>query len=338
MNGLKPGERVAAIGSSCFATFVTTKASLVAPLPPTLDSVDAATVPMVFSPRDRAGGARAAPAGRASAHSRWRGWRGARRVADRPPNGAEVYATAGTPEKRDYLRSLGVCHVADSRRTDFANEIWSATGGRGVDVVLNSLAGDFIPRSLHILAPGGRFVEIGKAGIWDEVRVGARRPVGQVLGALLERRNQNHPQRIGERALLDLLDRCASGELQPLPRRAFPLGSAPAAFRFMAQARHIGKVGLVPEQAAGSLEVASNAAYLVTGGLGALGLHAARWLVDHGARHLVLVGRSVPEELSAVDKLREERPSISNGCDVTAADDVQRLIRSFGRCDPSCAV
>jgi NAD(P)-dependent dehydrogenase (short-subunit alcohol dehydrogenase family)/acyl carrier protein len=102
----------------------------------------------------------------------------------------------------------------------------------------------------------------------------------------------------------------------------------------MAQARHVGKVVLVPAQARVPVELRADAAYLVTGGMGALGLHAARWLVDHGARHLVLAGRSVPEDLSAVDKLREEATVDIERCDVTAADDVQRLVGSFGTVRP----
>ena len=87
--------------------------------------------------------------------------------------GAEVFATAGSPAKRALLRELGVAHVLDSRSTAFADEVLAATGGRGVDVVLNSLSGELIDASFRALARGGRFVEIGKRGIKDPAWVAA---------------------------------------------------------------------------------------------------------------------------------------------------------------------
>jgi len=80
--------------------------------------------------------------------------------------GAEIYASAGNPEKREFLRTLGVRHVMDSRSLEFADEVSTQTGGHGVDIVLNSLAGEFIPKSLSLLSEGGRFLEIGKRDIW----------------------------------------------------------------------------------------------------------------------------------------------------------------------------
>ncbi len=225
-------------------------------------------------------------------------------------------------------------HVADSRSTEFADEIRRATGGRGVDVVLNSLAGEFIPRSIDILAPAGRFIEIGKTGVWDTARVHARRPDVAYwvyyLGDVIDR----DPATVGDR-LKALLELCASGELQPLPRRVFPLDASSAAFRFMAQARHIGKVVLAPERRAIPARLRADGAYLVTGGLGALGLHAARWLIDHGARHLVLTGRSLPDNLGAVDELRRLATVDIERSDVTSAGDVRRLISSFGATRPA---
>src|SRR5262249_41008831 len=85
--------------------------------------------------------------------------------------GVEVFGTAGSPEKREFLQSLGVYHVMDSRSLDFAVIVMEYTSGQGVDIVLNSLAGEFIPKSLSVLGANGRFVEIGKRGIWDARQV-----------------------------------------------------------------------------------------------------------------------------------------------------------------------
>ena len=98
--------------------------------------------------------------------------------------GAEVFATAGSPAKRDMLRRLGVAHVMDSRSLAFADEIMAATGGRGVDVVLNSLAGDFIPAGMRSLAPGGRFLELGKRDIWSAARSRRSGPTSAITSTI----------------------------------------------------------------------------------------------------------------------------------------------------------
>jgi NAD(P)-dependent dehydrogenase (short-subunit alcohol dehydrogenase family)/acyl carrier protein len=177
------------------------------------------------------------------------------------------------------------------------------TEGRGVDVALNSLAGQFIPRTLAALAPGGRFVEIGKTDIWDRTRVRAIRPDVQYhtlyLGEIIESRPDRTLQ-----MLAGVVAACVRGDLKPLPVRSFPLEDAASAFRHMAQAKHIGKVVLAPARRPGvggaaDLPVASDATYLITGGLGSLGLNVARWLASQGARHLVLLGRREPGEAAA---------------------------------------
>ena len=188
--------------------------------------------------------------------------------------GAEVFATAGSPEKRALLESLGVRHVMDSRSLSFAEEVRARSRGEGVDVVLNSLAGEFIPKSLGVLRAGGRFLEIGKAGIWTAEQVEAVRKdiayfpiyLGEVEPALLRS------------MLLRLMDELAAGVLTPLPLRRFPMGEASAAFRFMAQAKHIGKIVLTAEES-GAPSIRGDATYLVTGGLGSLGLLLSRWII-----------------------------------------------------------
>ncbi|HEY1412096.1 MAG TPA: SDR family NAD(P)-dependent oxidoreductase, partial [Rhodopila sp.] len=217
--------------------------------------------------------------------------------------GAEVFATAGSEAKRDLLRGLGVTHVMDSRSLAFADEVMAATGGRGVDVVLNALAGDFIPAGLRTLAPNGRFLELGKRGIWTAEAVAKIRPdVGYYpydLGALAQ----------SDHALLQpmyeaILAALAEGALRPLSVTVFPLERVADALRYMAQARHIGKVVVrvaaddTPGGPAGVC-ISAQATYWITGGLGALGLETADWLAGAGARHLVLSGRRPPSDAAA---------------------------------------
>jgi NADPH:quinone reductase-like Zn-dependent oxidoreductase len=217
--------------------------------------------------------------------------------------GAEVFATVGSEAKRDLLRRLGVTHVMDSRSLAFADQVLAETGGRGVDVVLNALAGDFIPAGLRTLAPCGRFLELGKRGIWTAEAVAEIRPdVGYHpydLGALAQ----------SDHALLApmyeaILAALADGSLRPLPVTVFPLARVADALRYMAQAQHIGKVVVqvaTDSAPGGSAGVAISAAatYWITGGLGALGLETADWLTRAGARHLVLSGRRPPTEAAA---------------------------------------
>jgi NADPH:quinone reductase-like Zn-dependent oxidoreductase len=212
--------------------------------------------------------------------------------------GAEVFATAGSDVKRDYLRSLGVEHVYDSRSTGFAASIREETGGAGVDIVLNSLTGELIPESLAALRDGGCFLEIGKRGIWTAEEVAALgrdidyHPI--YVGAVTE----SDPSLIGN-ILREICAEVESRTLAPLPLRSYPFERLADAFRIMAQTRHIGKVVVTQPEHAGLRDVPDireDATYLVTGGLGGVGLEVARWLAARGARYIALAGRREPND------------------------------------------
>jgi acyl transferase domain-containing protein/NADPH:quinone reductase-like Zn-dependent oxidoreductase len=206
--------------------------------------------------------------------------------------GAEVFATAH-PQKWETLRRLDVRWLASSRDPECGAEILRLSGGRGVTVVLNSLSGPFIAASLRACAPGARFVEIGQRGAWSAEQVAASRPDVAYFQLVFSRVADREPGLAGEllRKLMGLL---ASGAVQPLPVRRFAADDLVGAFRHLALARHVGKVAITMP-AAPRLPVCGDASYLITGGLGALGLEVAAWLVERGARHLVLTGRSEPK-------------------------------------------
>ncbi len=290
--GLEVGDDVLAMAPGSFGTFVTTDARLAARTPAGLDFEDAAAIPVVFLTAHYGLNhlARLQPGERVLVHAA-AGGVGLAAVQLARRAGAEVLATAGSPAKRAFLRERGIEHVFDSRSLAFADGARAATGGRGVDVVLNSLAGEFIPRSLDVLAPGGRFLEIGKIDIWGPQRVAEARPDVAYFVIALDRMGVDDPALVGS-LLREVLEGFADGSLRPLPRHVFALAAAPAAFRFMAQARHTGKIVL--SQGAEGGPVRGGATYLVTGGLGALGLRVAGWLAARGARHLVLLGRRGP--------------------------------------------
>jgi NAD(P)-dependent dehydrogenase (short-subunit alcohol dehydrogenase family) len=209
--------------------------------------------------------------------------------------GAEIFATAGSPRKREYLKSLGIEHVFDSRSLDFKDQVLQATGGAGVDLVVNSLTGETIAASLSLLHEGGHFLELGKTDLWDQKRVDEFRPGVTFHAIALDRMMADQPELV-EQLMGEVLPQFVQRELEPLPLRAFGIRRVVDALRHMARAEHIGKVVIqaAPEKepARPAFSLRDDATYLVTGGLGGLGLKVARWLVDRGARHLVLLGRS----------------------------------------------
>jgi len=242
--------------------------------------------------------------------------------------GAEVWGTA-SPGKWAKIKATGVTQTFNSRTTDFADEIADLTDGQGVDVVLNSLNGDFIPKTLSCLGSQGRFVEIGKLGIWSaDQMAAARSDVAYHAFDLLDISLET-PELING-LLHDLMALFTQGDLSPLPYTIFSAERMVDAFRYMAQAKHVGKVVIsmaadaatetAPESdAAATLPaIQSEATYLITGGLGALGLQVAQWLVAQGARQLVLTSRRSPSQavLSTLEGLEKQGACI----DIQATD------------------
>ena len=172
VNQFAVGDAVVAIAPGSFAGYVTTRAEWVVPKPVRMSFDEAVTVPVAFITAHFTLNhlAKIQAGDRVLIHAA-AGGVGLAAVTLAQRAGAEIFATAGSPEKRAFLKSLGVSHVMDSRSLGFADEIMRITGGRGVDVVLNSLADQFVDRSFEVIARNGRFLEIGKRGLWDQERV-----------------------------------------------------------------------------------------------------------------------------------------------------------------------
>jgi len=315
--GFKIGDEVIAVAPGCFSAFITTSATLVVPKPAHLSFEEAATIPIVFLTVYYALHTRAQlrRGERILIHAA-AGGVGLAAVQFAQHVGAEIFATAGSPEKREFLRSLGVKHVMDSRSLAFADEVLALTEGKGVDVVLNSLAGDAIPKSLSVLDAYGRFLEIGKRDIYQNSKLNLR-PFRKNLSFFaidLGRLFQERPAVAGE-LLREVMQYMESGALRPIPTRTFPISEVVNAFRYMAQAKHTGKIALSLRDPEVSLAPAVNqvipfrpdGTYLITGGLGGFGLAVAQWMVEKGARHLVLIGRSgaSPEAEKAIEAMKQ---------------------------------
>ncbi len=297
---MKAGDEVIAVANGSFSAFATADARAVVPKPPAFSFGQAATIPIAFLTAYYSLQylAKLSRGERVLIHAA-AGGVGLAAVQLAQHAGAEIFATAGSPEKRAYLKSMRVPHVLDSRSLAFADEIMKTTGGHGVDVVLNSLPGEYISRSLSILAAYGRFVEIGKTDIYQNKPLGLF-PFRNNLSYFaldLERVCRERPALLRS-LLLELMAMFQQGSLKPLPHNIFPVEDAANAFRYMARRKNIGKVVLSftsvesRNRSDRSSAPRADATYLITGGHGGLGLAVARWLVEKGARHLVLLSRS----------------------------------------------
>ncbi|MFC4562162.1 SDR family NAD(P)-dependent oxidoreductase [Nocardiopsis mangrovi] len=229
--------------------------------------------------------------------------------------GAEVFATA-SEAKWDTLRELGLDddHIASSRTLDFEDEFLKTTDNLGVDVVLNSLSGDFTDASLRLLPRGGRFIEIGKRDIRDPENVAAAHP--GVRYRAFDSIDAG-PDRIG-RMLTELIDLHETGALRPLPVRTWPLTHAKDAFRHLSQAKHTGKLVLTfptPPLSSGTV--------LITGGSGHLASAVARHAARNGAPHLLLLSRRGPDAPGARE-LHDELTRSGAQVTITACDVADR--------------
>ncbi len=335
-----PGDAVFGLAVFGLATHTLARAADVRPIPAGLSHEEAATLPVVFMTAWHAlNNVARMKAGEVILVHAGAGGVGMAAIQIAHHLGAEVIASAGSHAKRTLLQTLGVRHVIDSRRGDFTETVMSLTGGRGVDVVINALAAEAIPMGLACLAPFGRFIEIGKRDIYQNSRLplwSLRRNASFHVVAMDAVFAGDAEQ---TRTLMaELAGLVTAGALRPLPYRSFPASRIDAAFRLMAGGKHTGKVivafaePFVTHRGAPPLPpfaARPDAAYLITGGLGGFGRVLADWLVECGARHLVLTSRSgasTPEAAAFLDRLAAAGIQTAViKADVGVAADVARL-------------
>ncbi|MFJ8396935.1 SDR family NAD(P)-dependent oxidoreductase [Streptomyces sp. NPDC094144] len=336
VTGLAPGDRVLGMWTGGFGPYAIADHRMVAPIPAGWTYAEAASVPAVFLTAQYALTrlAKAAPGQSVLIHAA-AGGVGMAALQLARHHGLTVYATASTG-KWDTLRRLGLGDeaISDSRTVRFADEFLAETGGKGVDIVLNSLAGEFVDAGLRLLPGGGQFLELGKADVRDPRQIAADHPgtVYQAFDLV-----QAGPETVGE-MLRELLALFEAGVLEPLPLTAYEIRHAREAFRTLSQARHTGKLVLTLPPSFGPYGTV-----LVTGGTGTLGSIAARHLVaEHGVRHLVLAGRQGIEAEGARD-LAAELTALGaevavRACDAADREQLAALLADIPRDQPLAAV
>jgi len=342
VKGLKRGDRVAAFAASSFSTHVTVPETQAVKLPGALSAEGAATIPVAF----------------VTAHyslvtlgklirNEWvlihggAGGVGMAAIQIAQSRGARVIATAGSPAKRSLLRALGVEHVVDSRSTSFVEDVRAITGV-GVDVVLNSLAGEAMERSIACLGPFGRFIELGKRDYVSNTHIGLR-PFRKNLSYFGVDIDQliTGKRAVGERVYAEVMKNFKTGKYKVLPHSVFDAPGISEAFALIQHSGHVGKIVVRPP-VAGSVRAAAKrfvfdakGTHLITGAFGGFGLETAKWLVDRGVRNLVLVGRkgpATPEAQAALVEFAARGVTVrAEPCDVTdrrALSDLFETIRT----------
>jgi acyl transferase domain-containing protein/NADPH:quinone reductase-like Zn-dependent oxidoreductase/acyl carrier protein len=326
VTGLEVGQRVYGFMQGAFSSRFNVPVQLLAPIPAGVSAVDAATIPAAaLTVRLAFDWAQLKPGDRVLVHAA-SGGVGLAAIQMAQQHGAIVFATAST-YKRATLRKMGVKYVYDSRTTDFADQILTDTDGVGVDVVLNSLTNEgFLEATVRATAQNGRFAEIAKRDIWTHERMAAARPDIDYEIVALDVTTLQNPGQI-KRLLTEVSEGLAKGEWTPLPAEIYPLTEARAAFRRMQQARHIGKIVV---QIPTPLQPRADRSYLITGGLGAIGLHTASYLAQLGAGDIVLTSRRAPDAdaLRVIEELTERyRCRIHTfAADVSDESEVEKLL------------
>lgn len=337
---LKPGDAVMGIGSDAFSTHVVVQEGALTVVPEDITLLQAATLPVTFLTAYYAlvELARLRSSDTVLIHGA-AGGVGLAALQIAKLRGATVIATAGSAEKRHLVTTLGADHVFDSRSLSFVDHVLECTNGKGVDVVINSLFSEAMERSLELVKPFGRFLELGKRDYYADRKIGLRpfRKNISYFGIDADQLLVEAPE-VTQRIFGEISELFRQGHLQPLAYRAFRYDELSAAFRLMQSSGHIGKIIVTPPKAGRDAvlkpamisHALSKGSYLVIGGIGGFGLEAAEWLVRKGATHIALATRSgIPDRATtvAVERWRKDGVTASvHACDVTNEDAVITLL------------
>ena len=332
---LKPGDRVVAISKNAFSSHVNVPETLCVLLPETIDLAVASSLPVVFLTAEYAlrelvdlkvgesvlihGGA--GGVGLACMQI-------ARKI------GARIFATAGKPDKRDLLYALGAEAVFDSRCLEFDHQLRAANDGLGANVVVNSLSGEAMERSIACLEPFGHFIELGKRDIVANSTIGLRAMRNNIsYHAVDVDQLLTHRPDTAARMMQRIATSIRSGELSPLPVEVFQAADISSAFRHVQRSNHIGKTVVeAPELSPPDAAPSIRGVWLVTGGLSGFGFETACWLAERGADTLWLVSRTGQLTDDQISRLAESGAVVhQRSVDITDANEVRRLFDEIDR-------
>lgn len=345
---LEIGDEVIAFAPNSFSSYVTTDARLTVSKPRSLSFEEAATVPLAFLTAYYA----LNYLGRLSKGERILIYNatesvGLAAIQIAQAAGAEIFATADSSEKLDFLRAIGVKQVMDSRSVAFADQVMERSNNKGIDLVFKSLPGENIAENFSVLSAYGRFIQIGKQNIDRNNKLNLR-SVQNNLSFFAVDIEQLLAQRIDLVAsqLRETIKHFAKETFHPLPHRVFSISKVNTAFRYGEQAKQIGKIIVSLQDSdvvvASTIEekvtINPDGTYLITGGLGGFSLAVVRWLIQNGAKHLVLMGRSgasSPAAQAAVNSLKEEGANVVVvKADVTQEKQVAKVIADINEYMP----
>ncbi|WP_103071996.1 type I polyketide synthase [Aquimarina sediminis] len=330
------GDKVIGFAAGTFQSYTTTSEYLATKCPENLDIAEAnvltSYITVLYSLGDKAG----LKKGEKVLIHNATGGVGLAAINYAKMVGAEIYATAGTEEKRDYLKSIGITHIYSSRNLDFSKKIMEETEGKGVDVVLSALPGEMLYQSFSVLAPYGTYLEIGKKDIIDNASLPMKffNKNLSYISIDMDRMLRERQEKIS--SLLDELSAyLASGDLQSLPVKVFTPDQISEAFKLVDESKHIGKViidfkdQLIEVESEKDKLFKADKSYLVTGGTKGLGLEIGKWMVDNGAQNIALLSRSGLKNTQTkreVDQMRKKGVNVQvYAVDVAEPDQMTKV-------------
>ncbi|KAI4729293.1 polyketide synthase [Aureobasidium sp. EXF-10728] len=342
---VKVGQSVMAMTEGAYSSYARCLSTSVAPLPGNLDFAAASTIPVVFCTAyyglfDLG---RLTEGESVLIHAA-AGGVGQAAIMLAQACGAEIFATVGSIDKKQHImKEYGISedHIFYSRDTTFGPAIRQATNGRGVDVVLNSLGGDFLRESWDCLAPFGRFIEIGKADITKNSRLEMAQFEYNVSFASVDlTKVAAYRPKLMKRLLNDVEKLMSSGSIRPVgPITSYGINDVEAAFRSLQSGKSMGKLVITPQpgdlvQAIAPKKSATlfkeNASYLIIGGTGGLGCSIARWMASRGAKNICLSSRraNITSRLEGLigDLAKLGTKVTVRACDVADAKSVETLV------------
>ncbi|KAM0260907.1 hypothetical protein ACHAQJ_002527 [Trichoderma viride] len=260
--------------------------------------------------------------------------------------GAEVFATVGSDTKKQFLTDkFGIPedHMFSSRTVEFQQGIMNMTKGRGVDVVLNSLGGEMFRESCNVVAPFGRFVEIGRKDLMDDALMPMEFLLKNISFAYVDLALVIAKAKpLAQRLLHDVLGLVSAGAIRPVTITTLPMCEMETAFRLIQAGKHMGKIILTvsedekvkiipPRPALAPLR--ADATYIIAGGMGGLGKQIISWMAERGAKNIVTLSRSGSLDDAAqslIAKLEEGGTFVSvMKCDITSEGQIQQTVQDI---------